>query len=69
MTEKALSLLANKAISINCWQGDDVVGFDNPNGGAGDGIATTGNYPGRARTFEELKDDFLKAISMIPGKK
>lgn len=68
-TEKAISLLRNKEISINCWQGDDVVGFDNPNGGAGDGIATTGNYPGRARTFEELKADFLEAISQIPGKK
>lgn len=68
-TEEVLDILANKAISINCWQGDDVVGFDNPEGGAGNGIATTGNYPGRARNFEELKSDFLKAISLIPGKK
>ena len=68
-TEAVLDILANKAISINCWQGDDVVGFDNPEGGAGNGIATTGNYPGRARNFEELKSDFLKAISLIPGKK
>jgi L-rhamnose isomerase len=68
-TEEVLDILANKAISINCWQGDDVVGFDNPDGGAGNGIATTGNYPGRARNFEELKSDFLKAISLIPGKK
>ena len=68
-TEKAMETLRKKAISINCWQGDDVVGFDNPDGGAGSGIQTTGNYPGRARSFEELKADFLKAASMIPGKK
>lgn len=67
--ERALETAANKAISIHCWQGDDVVGFDNPQGGAGNGIQTTGNYPGRARNFEELKEDFLKACSLIPGKK
>lgn len=68
-TEKALKVCAAKAISIHCWQGDDVVGFDNKDGGAGNGIQTTGNYPGRARSFEELKADFLKAASLIPGKK
>lgn len=67
--EKAMELAAAKPISIHCWQGDDVTGFDNPNGGAGDGLAVTGNYPGKARNFEELKADFLKAISLIPGKK
>ena len=67
--EKALALAAEKPVSIHCWQGDDVVGFDNPAGGAGNGIQTTGNYPGRARNFEELKADFLKAASLIPGKK
>ncbi len=67
--EKAMELAATKPISIHCWQGDDVTGFDNPDGGAGDGLAVTGNYPGRARNFEELKADFLKAISLIPGKK
>jgi len=67
--EKAMELAAGKPISIHCWQGDDVVGFDNPDGGAGNGIQTTGNYPGRARTFEELKADFLQAIALIPGKK
>lgn len=67
--ERALNLAANKAVSIHCWQGDDVTGFDNPNGGAGNGIQTTGDYPGRARNFEELKADFLKAISLVPGKK
>ncbi len=68
-TEQALKALESKAISIHCWQGDDVVGFDNKDGGAGNGIQTTGDYPGRARNFEELKADFLKAASLIPGKK
>ena len=68
-TEAALAACAAKAISIHCWQGDDVVGFDNKDGGAGNGIQTTGNYPGRARNFAELKADFLKAASLIPGKK
>ncbi len=67
--EKAMELAAAKPISVHCWQGDDVTGFDNPDGGAGDGLAVTGNYPGRARNFEELKADFLKAISLVPGKK
>ena len=67
--EAALKAAAAKPISIHCWQGDDVVGFDQPNGGASGGIQTTGNYPGRARNFEELKADFLKAASLIPGKK
>ena len=64
-----MEALANLNISIHCWQGDDVSGFDRPDGGAGDGIQTTGNYPGKARNFEELKADFLKAASLIPGKK
>ena len=68
-TEKAIGILAEKPISIHCWQGDDVTGFDNKDGGAGNGIQTTGNYPGKARNFEELKADFLKAVSLIPGKK
>ena len=67
--EAALEQLAGKAISIHCWQGDDVTGFDQKAGGAGDGIQTTGNYPGKARNFEELKADFLQAASLIPGKK
>lgn len=68
-TEAALQKAADKAVSIHCWQGDDVVGFDNPAGGAGNGLAVTGNYPGRARNFEELKADFLQAAALIPGKK
>ena len=67
--DNALAALAGKPISIHCWQGDDVAGFDQKNGAAGDGIQTTGNYPGKARNFEELKADFLKAASLIPGKK
>lgn len=67
--DAALAAAAGKAVSIHCWQGDDVAGFDRKGGGAGDGIQATGNYPGRARSFEELKSDFLKAVSLIPGKK
>ncbi|MCI1966763.1 MAG: L-rhamnose isomerase [Oscillospiraceae bacterium] len=67
--DAALQAASEKAVSIHCWQGDDVTGFDSKGGGAGDGIQTTGNYPGRARNFEELKADFLKAASLIPGKK
>ena len=67
--EAALKAAAAKPISIHCWQGDDVTGFDQREGGASGGIQTTGNYPGRARTFEELKSDFKKAASLIPGKK
>jgi len=54
-------------VSMHCWQGDDLIGFD----GIGEltgGIAATGNYPGRARTADELRDDLNEAISMIPGK-
>ena len=67
--DEALTAAAEKAVSIHCWQGDDVTGFDNKDGGAGDGIQSTGNYPGKARNFEELKADFLKATRLIPGKK
>ena len=52
--QDAMRAASETPISINCWQGDDVAGFDQPNGAAGDGIQTTGNYPGRARNFEEL---------------
>lgn len=66
-TEEVLAKLAAKPISVHCWQGDDVLGFDQP-GGLSGGIQTTGNYPGRARTFEELTADFDEAMSMVPGK-
>lgn len=68
-TEEALARLSNKAISMHCWQGDDVNGFDQADNPASGGIMTTGNYPGRARNFEELKADFAYAASLIPGKK
>ncbi len=67
-TEAALSKLAEIPIGIHCWQGDDVIGFDGA-GGLSGGIQTTGNYPVRARTFEELKADIRMAFSLIPGKK
>lgn len=67
--ERAMKVASATAISMHCWQGDDVKGFDQPDGGAADGIQTTGNYPGAARTFEELTADFIKAASLIPGRK
>ena len=67
-TEKALKTLKNVSISVHCWQGDDVVGFDSREALSG-GIQATGNYPGRARTPEELMADYDKAFSLIGGKK
>ncbi len=67
-TESALETLATIPISIHCWQGDDVGGFENPEGELTGGIQATGNYPGKARTVEELRMDLEKALSLIPGK-
>ncbi len=67
-TDEVIKNLDNIPISIHCWQGDDVIGFDQ-SGNLTGGIQTTGNYPGRARNFEELKEDIKKAFSLIPGKK
>ncbi len=67
--EKAIETLKNIPVSIHCWQGDDVTGFENVGGALTGGIQTTGNYPGKARTPDELMADFEKAISLIPGKK
>lgn len=67
-TEKVLEKLAEIPVSVHCWQGDDVVGLDG-GGAASGGIQTTGNYPGRARNFEELKADIKKAFALMPGKK
>ena len=67
-TEKAIEMLSNVSISVHCWQGDDVVGFDSREALSG-GIQATGNYPGRARTPEELMADYDKAFSLIGGKK
>ena len=66
-TEKALAALGKIAISLHCWQGDDVTGFETT-GGASGGIQTTGNYPGRARTPAELQQDLEFALKLIPGK-
>lgn len=66
--EKALDTLQNIPVSMHCWQGDDVMGFAGNDSLSG-GIQTTGNYPGRARNFEELTMDIEKAFSLIPGKK
>ncbi|MGN0448685.1 MAG: L-rhamnose isomerase [Acutalibacteraceae bacterium] len=67
-TEKALDTLKNIPVSVHCWQGDDVTGFDSRESLSG-GIQTTGNYPGKARTPEELMADIDKAFSLMPGKK
>ena len=66
-TEKALAELGRIPISMHCWQGDDVIGFEN-RGGLTGGIQTTGNYPGKARNPQELMADIEKALSLIPGK-
>lgn len=66
-TDEAIQKLSKAKISIHCWQGDDVGGFENF-GGASGGIAATGNYPGKATTPEELMADLDKALSLIPGK-
>lgn len=67
-TEAALAKLKQIPVSVHCWQGDDVVGLDG-GGALSGGIQTTGNYPGRARNFEELKADIKKAFSLMPGTK
>ena len=67
-TEAVMARLATIPISLHCWQGDDVGGFENTGEGLSGGIAVTGNYPGRARTPDELRVDLDKALSLIPGK-
>jgi L-rhamnose isomerase len=66
-TEAVLQQLEKIAISIHCWQGDDVRGFENPKGDLGGGLATTGNYPGRARTADELRQDLDMLYNLLPG--
>lgn len=68
-TEKVLRRLDEVPISIQCWQGDDVLGFESANAGLTGGIQTTGNYPGRARNVEELRSDLELALTLIPGAK
>ena len=68
-TEAAVEKLSQIAISLHCWQGDDVGGFETPDATlAGGGIQATGNYPGKARTPDELRADIEKALSLIPGR-
>ena len=67
-TEKAIEALRSTAVSVHCWQGDDVTGFDSKQALSG-GLQTTGNYPGKARTPEELMQDFDFAASLMPGRK
>ncbi|MBR7185433.1 MAG: L-rhamnose isomerase [Clostridia bacterium] len=67
-TEAALAALAAKSISMHCWQGDDLRGFDGDDEINGGGIQATGNYPGAARTPAELMADIDRALSLIPGK-
>lgn len=68
-TDKALDALKNVSVSLHCWQGDDVRGFDtDPSKPLTGGIQTTGNYPGRARTPEELMADIDEVLKLVPGK-
>lgn len=66
-TDQALQHLANISLSLHCWQGDDVAGFEAPNEALSGGIAATGNYPGKARTAAELRSDLDRAYSLIGG--
>ncbi len=67
-TESAIEKLKDITVSVHCWQGDDVTGFDSKEALSG-GIQTTGNYPGKATSPEQLMADIDKAFSLIPGKK
>lgn len=67
--EEALRQLDRLPVSMHCWQGDDVAGFENPAGSLTGGIRATGNYPGKARNAEELRADLEQALSLIPGPK
>jgi L-rhamnose isomerase len=66
-TEEALETLAQVSLSLHCWQGDDVGGFETSGGELGGGLAATGNYPGKARNADELRRDLDMAYSLIPG--
>lgn len=66
--EEVVEKLKNVPISIHCWQGDDVAGFEVNQNELSGGIDVTGNYPGKAKTAEELRSDLEKALSLIPGK-
>jgi L-rhamnose isomerase len=66
--EAALERLAAVPLSLHCWQGDDVGGFENAGAELGGGLAVTGNYPGKARTPDELRADIEQALALLPGK-
>jgi L-rhamnose isomerase len=67
-TDRALEQLRGVSVSLHCWQGDDVGGFENDQGLTGGGIQATGNYPGKARTADQLRTDLDMALSLIPGR-
>ena len=67
-TDQAIARLDKISISLHCWQGDDVGGFENPGGELTGGIAATGNYPGKARTADELRKDLDVVYGLLPGK-
>ena len=66
--QAALQCLSTLSLSLHCWQGDDVVGFEGSSMAIGGGLAVTGNYPGRARTVDELRSDLELAYTLIPGR-
>ena len=66
--QQALDRLSRIAVSLHCWQGDDVGGFEDIGESLGGGLAVTGNYPGKARTPDELRSDLEAAFALIPGK-
>ena len=68
-TDRAIREALSVPVSVQCWQGDDVIGFENVDGSLSGGIQTTGNYPGKARNVDELRADFEFASSLIPGRK
>jgi L-rhamnose isomerase len=67
-TDTALKALAPKQVSLPCWQGDDIGGFENPGSAPGGGLAATGNYPFKARNATELRQDLAQALALIPGR-
>jgi L-rhamnose isomerase len=67
-TDSVLKTMNKVAISLHCWQTDDVSGFENPDADLSGGIQATGNYPGKARTIEEARTDLEKVYSLLPGK-
>ena len=67
-TDKAIRAALKVPVSLHCWQGDDVAGFEVKKGPLGGGIMATGNYPGRARNGDELRADLATAMSLLPGK-